>query len=295
MSGAVQVLDDHRLELGEGPGYDPATDTAWWFDIPARRLYTRILSEGQTRRHDLPFAASALTITHDGRQLLVAENGLYLRDPASGALTLHLPLEADNPANRSNDARVHPSGAYWIGTMGRDALPGAGAWYHYFDGHLRRLWAGITIPNAACFAPDGSAAYFTDTPTGRIMRVATDPADGLPAAPPQVFLDGLDGPDGAVTDAQGNLWVALWGQGRVAGFAPDGQAIGDLTLPAAHTSCPAFIGRDAAQMLVTSARHGLDRGALAASPLAGATFVLPFPGKGRFDPPVRLGDPVVLS
>lgn len=284
----VQVLDDHRLELGEGPGYDPASDTVWWFDIPARRLYTRTVSGGGTQVHDLPFAASAMAVTPDGRHLLVAEDGLYHRDPASGALSLHLPLEADDRRTRSNDARVHPSGAFWIGTMGWNSEAGAGGWYHYFRGQLRPLWSGVTIPNACCFSPDGRTAYFTDTPTGQVMRVATDPANGLPIARPEVFLRDLKGPpDGAVTDAAGNLWIALWGAGQVAGFAPDGRPVGVIELPAANVTCPAFIGRDARRMLITSARHGLDATARTASPLAGACFVAAIAQAGRFDPPVQ--------
>lgn len=285
----MHVLDEFRLELGEGPGYDPRTNTAWWFDIPARKLFTRVLTEGVTACHGLPLAASAMAVTDDGRQLLVAEDGLYFRDPASGAMTLHLPLEADKPNTRSNDARVHPSGAFWIGTMGWDSAKGAGAWYHYFRGELRQLWSGVSIPNAACFAPDGSEAFFCDTPTGRIMRVPTNPADGLPTSAPRPFLEGLKGPDGAVTDASGNIWVALWGQGRVDGFSPDGQLIGQIKLPAANVSCPAFIGSGARQMLVTSAQYGMSEAERRAAPLAGATFVTGFEGSGRFDPPVRTG------
>lgn len=284
----MQPLDNSRSELGEGPGYDPRTDTAWWFDILSRRLYTRVIADGVTIRHDLPFAATAMAATPDGRQLLVAEDGLYFRDPASGALTLHLPLEADNPLTRSNDARVHPSGAFWIGTMGWDAQTGAGSWYHYFRGKLTLMWSGVSIPNATCFAPDGSAAYFTDTPTARIMRVATDPATGLPIGTPQVMIDNLDGPDGAVTDAAGNIWVARWGNGCVSGFSILGEPLGQFDLAAAHATCPALVGRDAGQILVTSALHGLDQAARAAAPLAGATFIAPFSGKGRFDPPVRV-------
>ena len=102
----MTVLDDYRLELGEGPGYDPVSGLAWWFDIVGRRLYTRAEAGrgcgGATQVAGLPLAASAMAITEDGaRQLLLAENGLYLRDPVSGALDLHLPLEADNPATRS--------------------------------------------------------------------------------------------------------------------------------------------------------------------------------------------------
>lgn len=283
-------LDPHRLELGEGPGFDPASGTAWWFDIPARRMYLHTPGAGTTRVVELPFAASAMAVTPDGRHLLVAEDGLYLRAPKSGALTLHLPLEADNPVTRSNDARVHPSGALWIGTMGWQVETGAGAWYHYLAGKITPLWSGVTIPNAVCFAPDGCWAYLADTPTGCVMRVATDPVSGMPRGEPLPFLDGLDGPpDGAVSDREGNIWVALWGTGRVAGFTPAGRALGAIALPVANVTCPAFLGRGARQMLVTSARYGMSAEEREAAPLAGATFLCPLDFAGRFDPPVRIG------
>ena len=72
---------------------------------------------------------SALGRIDAQRQLLVADDGLYIRELADGRMTLYRPLEADNAATRSNDARVHPSGTFWIGTMGRNAEPGLGAIY----------------------------------------------------------------------------------------------------------------------------------------------------------------------
>ena len=80
------------------------------------------------------------------------------------AMTLYRPLEADNAATRSNDARVHPSGTFWIGTMGRKAERGAGAIYALAS---RRALAAVSptsrIPNAICFSPDGAIGYFADT------------------------------------------------------------------------------------------------------------------------------------
>ena len=83
---------------------------------------------------------SALGRIDAHRQLLVADDGLYIRDTADGRMTLYRPLEADNAATRSNDARVHPSGTFWIGTMGRQAERGLGAIYALHRGELSRLY-----------------------------------------------------------------------------------------------------------------------------------------------------------
>lgn len=285
----MPVFDATRLELGEGPGYDPQSGLLWWFDIEGRQLFTRRDGAGVTRSHGLAVAGSAMAVTEDGRYLLWAEDGLYLCNPDTSALVLHLPVEAENPATRSNDARVHPAGAFWISTMGWQCEPGAGSLYHYRAGRLQRLWSGLTIPNAICFSPDGRRAYFTDTPTRQILQVATDPATGLPVAEPAPFATVAEGgPDGAVTDAAGNLWVTVFGAGLVIGLDPSGQEIGRLTLPAANVTCPAYWGPGAGTMLVTTALYGLTAAERAARPHEGATFAIPAPAPGRFDPAVLL-------
>ena len=56
----TSVLSAERCHLGEGPTYDAATDTAWWFDIRERRLFEHRLADGRTIIHALPKMASAL-------------------------------------------------------------------------------------------------------------------------------------------------------------------------------------------------------------------------------------------
>ena len=114
----TNVLCAERCQLGEGPTYDAATDTAWWFDIVGRRLFEAKLGTGQTTIHSLEVMGSAFGRIDAHRQLVVADDGLYVRELSNGRMTLYRPLEADNAATRSNDARVHPSGTFWIGTMG---------------------------------------------------------------------------------------------------------------------------------------------------------------------------------
>lgn len=285
----LQVFDAERLELGEGPGFDSERNTAWWFDIERRRIYLHDCSVGSTQSFELAVAGSAMAVTEDGRHLMVAADGLYVFDPSTGAMHLHSGLEEDDPRTRSNDARVHPSGHFWVSTMGWNAEPKAGSIYLLQDDKLEPIFTGITIPNAICFSPSGDCGYFTDTSDGRIMKVALDPSTGRPIVEPEVHIADPGGsPDGAVTDADGNIWIALFGGGRVVGFDPNGAKIGEIAVPAANVTCPAFIGTDARQMLVTTALYGLTEGERAENPGAGATFVTPLDFPGRFDPPVKL-------
>ena len=284
------VLCSERCHLGEGPTYDVATDTAWWFDIIGRRLFEARLDTGRTTIHSLGVMGSALGRIDAHRQLLVADDGLYVRDTTEGRMTLYRPLEADNAATRSNDARVHPSGTFWIGTMGRQAERGLGAIYALHRGELSRLYDQITIPNAICFSPDGTIGYFADTGENVLFRVELDAATGLPRREPSALVTrrGGGGVDGAVVDADGLIWNARWGGGCIDVYSPQGEHLRSLRVPAQQSSCPAFVGQDFSRLLVTSAWQGMGEDAKRADPDHGRTFLLDVAARGRPEPDVKL-------
>lgn len=288
---AVTVLSDITCHLGEGPTYDPQSDTLFWFDIRSKKLLEKRMPDGGAKVHDLPFMASALGVIDEERQLIVSEIGLHVRDVKTGALTLHTSFEADNPATRSNDARVHQSGALWFGTMGKGEEKGAGAIYWYRKGEMRKLFPGIGIPNSICFSPDGATAYYADTAVNILMRVDCDPATGLPTGEPKIFYDqrkDKGGLDGSVVDAEGVLWNARWGAGSLDAYSPDGKRIRSIAIPAKQSSCPAFVGPKADRIVVTSAWQGYDDAARRRDPEAGKTFLVDLAVKGRFEPRVAL-------
>jgi len=280
-------LNASASKLGEGPTYDPHTGTAWWFDIVGRKLFEYVLATNTVTLHDLLEMGSVLARVDADRQVIATETGLYLRHVATGELELITPIEADNAITRSNDGRVHPCGALWFGTMGKNAEKKAGAIYHVARGVVTKLYPGITIPNAICFSPDGTIAYFTDTMSGKLMRVTLDRATALPTGKPEVFFDhrgGDGGLDGAVCDQDGVIWNARWGAGCIDAYSPEGKRLTTLKVPANQSTCPAFVGGNADRLLVTSAREGLSKEQLAADPDAGSTFLLNHPVKGRFEP-----------
>ncbi len=282
------VWDDTPCALGEGPLWHSTRNQLFWFDIIRFRLHSREAGESRTWQFDEHVSAGGWV--DETRLLIASETGLSVFDIETGDRAPLASCEADRPDTRSNDGRADPQGGFWFGTMGKAAQPGMGAIYRWYRGELRTLHNGITIPNAICFAPDGRTGYFADTARKTVWCQDLD-ADGWPSGEARVFLDltadGLN-PDGAVTDAHGNLWLALWGASGVACYAPDARFLRKIAIPARHTSCPAFGGRDLTTLYCTTARQGLSAETLAAEPENGMTFAAPDAGRGRPEPKVIL-------
>ncbi|MEM7463544.1 MAG: SMP-30/gluconolactonase/LRE family protein [Pseudomonadota bacterium] len=291
----ISKLPAERCDLGEGPTYDPHTNTAWWFNILAGKLHEYRFDTSVSVVHELPCMGSVIARIDGERQLIATEDGFYVRQISNGQLKRIAELEADNRNTRSNDGRVHPSGRLWIGTMGKAAEDKAGSIYWFDGAEIRSLYREITIPNSICFSPDGQTGYFTDTKINTVWRVALNPLDGMPRGEPEPFLKGSDLPtgggfDGSVTDADGNLWNACWGGSAVNCFSPDGTLLKSIEVPAAQPSCPVFVGENLDTMLVTTAFEGYSDAQLAADPEAGFTFLVKGPFNGKAEPDFRMPD-----
>lgn len=279
----INVFSSTICQLGEGAFWHPEREQFFWFDILGKRLLTRD-SEGE-RHWNFDDCVSAAGWVDRDTLVLADGSALWRFDIESGSRERLVGLEEDMPHTRSNDGRADPFGGFWIGTMGRNAEPGAGAIYRYYRGALHTLVENITITNAICFSPDGRHAYYTDTMDGRILRQPLD-GDGWPKGAADVFLDLSDepfGPDGAVVDQQGRFWNAQWGASRVACYDPDGCLVDTYALPTPQASCPAFGGPDLSTLFVTTAADGLTEDAM-----AGKTFAITTTTKGQSEHQVIL-------
>ncbi|MDJ1006402.1 MAG: SMP-30/gluconolactonase/LRE family protein [Paracoccaceae bacterium] len=283
------IYDPTRCELGEGPLWHPLRGQLFWFDIIGKRLLTR---QGDATRHwQFDEHVSAAGWVDETALLIASETRLFRFDLETGHEDDVAELEADVSATRSNDGRADPWGGFWIGTMGKAAEPDLGAIYRYYRGELRQLQAPITIPNAICFSPDRTTAYFTDSPTRIVRHQPLDPQTGWPAgdAEPWLNLRAPDlVPDGAVTDVEGNLWIAHWGAGRVSAYGPDARLLRSVEVPGLHATCPAFGGSDLTTLYCTSAMEGIAAPIREEVPENGMTFAARGVAKGRAEPKVVL-------
>ena len=272
----MTVFSQTKCILGEGAFWHPERAQFFWFDILGKKLLTVV--NGEEHHWDFDECVSAAGWVDHDTLILASASALWKFDLTTGEQEFLHSLEADNAVTRSNDGRADPWGGFWIGTMGYNAEPGAGAIYRYYKGELRTLVPDVTITNAICFAPDRSCAYYVDTAKGQVMRQPLAPTDGWPEGAPEVFLDLADedfGADGAVVDANGNFWNAQWGASRVACYAPDGRLLEVIPVTTPQASCPAFGGADLSTLYVTTAADGVEDAD------AGKTFAIETNARGQ--------------
>lgn len=288
-SAETKVFSNENCQLGEGPLWHPARAELLWFDITNNTLHAQ--NTNRYKLYKFEQNVSAVAWIDEGSVLVSGERDLTVLSLENGDKKTIIKVDANNSATRSNDGRADRQHGFWISTMGKNAEPNEGAIYRFFKGELRCLHQNITIPNAICFSPNGDTAYFADSMKKHVYKQKLNVQTGWPTADAEIFIDFTPmkkTPDGAVTDAMGNIWIAFWGEGMIEGFSPNGESKGRVNFPTPHTTCPAFGGDDFSTLYVTTAMQGLDRDALSNDKNAGKTFSSVTNIKGIAEPNVWL-------
>ena len=277
MKDTAELFIDSRCELGEGVFWHPLQERLFWFDILNKTLFSATAGGIMVDRFTFEATVTAAGVIDEDNLAIASAAGIFRLNLKTDARELLVALDPEG-AVRSNDGRVGPSGAFWIGTMGL-SNPGqvaAGALYSVRQGEVTKLLSDIHVPNATCFSPDGSTGYFTDGVTRTIRKVSIDKTTGLPNGAWLDFakVEAPAEPDGAVADSEGYIWNAQWSAGSVIRFAPDGSVDRIVKVPVSRPTCPAFGGKDLKTLYITSARQGMSPEQLAAEPTAGGVFAI---------------------
>lgn len=271
---AAETVGDVRAVLGEGPYWVPEDECLLWVDIEGGMLHRTTVASGATASEKLD-AVSAAFPALGGGILTAGGNRLTLRVPARPGQPWAARGVAEAPARddvRFNDGAVDPAGRVWIGSMHRGETHPVGELYRLDPGGvLTQVVKGAIISNGLGWSPDGSRLYYSDSGLQRVDMFDYDPATGE-AFQRRAFADlrSVQGtPDGLTVDADGCVWVAMWGGGVLRRFTPSGKQDAVLPVPVSQPTSCAFGGRDLAELYVTTARKGLSDAALATQPLAG--------------------------
>ncbi len=271
----VEIFQPVPAHLGEGVCWHPSRQTLWWIDITGQRFYESALSGGAPRVLDSAQMIGAVAPTGKGGLIATLRDGIYLVDPDSGVATLFASAPKHDPREfRFNDAKVDPRGRFWAGTMALDFRSGQSRLYRInADRSVAVMREGISISNGLAWSSDARTLYYIDSPTRTVQAFAFDLEHGT-IGPPRVVIAWKESegfPDGCCMDAEGCLWVAHWGAGKITRWEPEaGRLLGTVSLPVANVTSCAFGGVKRDQLFITTAVD--DEKKSGAEPEAGFVF-----------------------
>jgi len=208
----------------------------------------------------MPAVITSLGLREGSGAVVTLRTGIHLLDFESGGLTPVHPLP-DPPPLVYNDARVDRRGRWLVGACTPHfdkPIADGGLFRLDADLQLTQLDGGIHFSNSPCFSPDDKTLYFSDSLLKRCYAYDYDIETGS-VARRRLFVDTteLDGlPDGASVDSEGQVWIAIYGDGKVAAFNPDGGLERIVELPVKLVSSVTFGGPDLDQLYVTTIMHG---------------------------------------
>ena len=239
---AEQVTDPVAYH-GEGPIWSERWGGLRWVDMLAGDVLS-LAADGTIDRRHVGNVAAVLRPRRRGGAVIGVERGFVLED-AEGILTHLGELWSDNNV-RMNEGGCDP------------------------DGSVRVMLENVTISNGLEWSPDGSRAYYNDTPTQRIDIFDYDGESGLSGRRPFAEVPAEAGlPDGLTVDEEGGVWVALYGGAAVRRYTPGGVLDEVIEVATKQVTACTFGGSGLDQLFITTSQEDLEPGE---DPLAGSLF-----------------------
>jgi sugar lactone lactonase YvrE len=274
MTLRAEVVLAAGCELAEGPVWDAARGQLRWVDILPGRVHRLDPASGAHSWFDAGDLVGAVGLTRSGGLVLALADGFALAEDDGLRLRRVAGFAVDRSAVRFNDGKPDPWGGFCAGTMALDERngPPCGLYRLGPDGAVREILGNVGLSNGLDWSDDRTAFYYADSASEGVDRFGTDPDTGALGARRRVvsIADGL--PDGLTLDAEGCLWLAVWGSGQVRRYTPAGRLDRVVRLPVSQVTSVAFGGADLGTLYITTAREDLTPADLRAQPHAGDIF-----------------------
>ena len=278
----VRAVCSLGATLGEGPLWSVEDAALWFVDIKAHQVHRFHPEGGRLESWTAPGQVAWVVPMAEGGLLAGLEDGLHRFEPGKGTFTRLAEVEPALPGNRLNDATVGPDGRLWFCSMDDGEEKPTGHLYRADARGIARLAGGHAIINGPAISPDGRTLYYNDTAGGVMYASRITEAGDLTDRRVFARIDSKDGhPDGPTVDAEGCVWVGLFGGWGVRRYAPDGTLLRFIRLPVANVTKVAFGGPELRTLYVTTAAKGLSKEERAKQPLAGHLFAFDAEATGQ--------------
>jgi sugar lactone lactonase YvrE len=273
---AATVATDRAYGLAEGPLWDEPRERLLWVDINAGEVHVGRLGAGNAidtvEVVVLGDIVAAVVAARDGRLAVARRRDVIVLGDEAGTRSLATLIDP-NRDSRLNDGGCDPAGRLLIGSMALDGRErDERLWRLEPDGNVTVLDDDLTLSNGLGWSPDGGTLYSVDTTPGVIHARAYDARTGATGERREAVRITDGSPDGMTVDAEGNLWVAIFGAGEVRCLTPQGELLATIDVPAPHVTSVAFAGPSLDTLVITTAREELDPAALREHPLSGRLF-----------------------
>jgi len=268
-------------ELGEGPVWNPVSRTVHFVDIKRRHIHRFSAATGETHTWSVAGQPGFLAPLTERFFVCGMQDGLYRFDTETGHCHRLIEVEPQLPGNRINDGFVDQHGRLWFGTMDDGEASASGSLYQLGDdGRLLLRDGGYVITNGPALSPEARTLYHADTVQRLVYAFDVGQDGALSGRRIFVRLSGQGYPDGMAVDADGHLWIAVFGGARIERRSPDGLLVDVIRFPCDNITKLAFGGDDLRTVYATTAWKGLSRREREQQPLAGGLFSFRAPVRG---------------
>ena len=221
----------------EGAIFD-ANGNLLFCDVSERKIMRLTPDKQLDTLVELPdMGAGGIAFHKDGRLFMAAldlgrgEGGIFAWSPVTDTIESIIPVEA---GYLPNDLVFAPDGGFYFSNFRRSAANPAGGIYYVSPDFkkVNPVIPNLDQANGVALSPDGQTLWATEFAKNRLHRaVLVDPVTISPigAAIPYHFT-GIT-PDSMRVDKAGNVYVAIYGQGRIMIFNDRGLPIGQMLLP----------------------------------------------------------------
>jgi sugar lactone lactonase YvrE len=267
-------------EVGESCRWDEVRDELYWVDVLTGRFF-RAKAKGTNvdivAQYQIDGAITAVAPYEDRSDgWIVGMNQSVAHLDESGKVhELSRPEAHQADEVRTNDGAADPWGRFWIGSMAFNEAAGRGSLYRFHESTgIETMFGDVTISNGIGWSPDERTMYYIDTAPGLISAFDLDAQGEILSRRVLARLDVAQegGPDGLCVDAEGAIWVAIWGGYEVRRYAPSGELLDRVAVSTAQPSCCAIGGTNGTTLYITTARENMSDELLATEPDAGRLF-----------------------
>ncbi|MGW5360286.1 SMP-30/gluconolactonase/LRE family protein [Actinopolymorpha pittospori] len=266
----AQQLTDPVAYHGEGAVWFAGWGGLKWVDMLAGDILSLDAGSGAVTRLHVGSPVAAMVRPRVGAGFVVATERGFSVWGLEGPEWSTPDLWESAERRRFNEGGCDPSGALLCGSLSYDRVEGAGeVWRLGLDGSTERLFGGVTISNGLGFTADGSRMFYVDSRTRRVDVFDVDGTELVDRRPFVKIAEGVGNPDGLTVDAQGGVWVALYGGSAVHHYDAEGNLADVITLPATKVTSCTFGGEDLSTLYITTSRENLPDDE---QPVAGSVF-----------------------